>query len=759
MIQFYLYYMISVATWPPLSIPTIQSTNLNSNNSMYTNNYNNNNNNNNSFYSSSSSAPYGSPSLIASSSSPSSLNRPTTRSSNATIAPSSSVSGSVYGSSSTSSTLINSNQDLPYLIPGQVRSLQESIYSKLIQEYLHEFIPCIINESISYHPVIGTFFLDTIIEIWIRTVWLSSSQKLSIIYMQSIHQFIKYIVSGDLRRCVSYKLNNNNNNNNIDCNGEGEEGEEDIDDEKKDDSKSTTDYTKIYHLIKNEYYLLLSRLSINWRKQDDYIWVLDLWKLWAAPWRLGSDNLIIPTTTTTTTKIWDDLELKTIPAPLEDGWAFFILDNAWYYLTLVNQFLQRTATFTYTEKPILNNNNSNNALGLMTNNNNNNVNNNMVKPVSPVSSPLDGNSIYVELGILYQLLSIWKCKNVVSYLGLIEDGLEKIAHEKPMNQLNNNISSSSLSSNHSISSFMNKTRNKLISLSTSLRLQHGQSAKDELLETLAMISCHGNKSNTLPIQQKLRSIHDRIMSISNDQLHWQSINIYSDERHPRSETLIKTIDTLHNIIVTRKQQQLQQQNRGKLGAPNWTNTMILGQTSSPLINGKASSSSPSSSKKVISKELKSLMDSKDDILKLFKINTSSNEGQSTPCLTSPQNISIGDTTAPALNESNKIDKKGSSIKDTVYNTNINNNSSSSSNTFKPIPAYGPRAEEMVQSYENAYLVYWIVPFERKFNKLYSRWIVSWCPFVPNRIRYRWLAAPVNLVYLFFFFIVITVIIR
>lgn len=600
MIQFYLYYMITVATWPPLSVPSVHSTTLNSNYSMY-------NNNNNSFYSSSSKPiSSGSPSLIASSPS---LNRPGTKSSTVTVTSSpllsSTSTSSVYGStaitsssSSTSTTLLNSTQNLPYLIPGQVRSIQESIYGTLIQEYLHEFIPCIINDSTPYHPVIGTFFLDALVEIWIRTVWVSSSQKLSIIYMQSIHQFIKYIVSGDLRRCISYKQSNNINN-------------EEENEEENDDSKSITEYTKIYHLIKNEYYLLLSRLSINWRKQDDYIWVLDLWKLWAAPWRFGNDHL---TMSTTTTNIWDDLELKTIPAPLEDGWAFFILDNTWYYLTLVNQFLQRTATFTYAEKPTINNNSSNNTLGIIMNNNN--VNNNMIKSTSSLSSSLDGNSIYAELGILYQLLNIWKCKNIVSYLGLIEDGLERMAHEKPMNQINKKITT-----NNSITSIMSNTRNRLMSFSLSLQQQYGQSAKDEILETLAMISCHGNKTNILPIQQQLRSIHDRIMSISNDQHNWQSSNIYSTERHPRSEALIKTIETLHNIITARHQQQ-QQQNRGKLGAPNWTNTMILGQSSSSSssIYGKASTSATKlSSKAAISKELKSLINSENDILTLFKV--------------------------------------------------------------------------------------------------------------------------------------------
>lgn len=90
--------------------------------------------------------------------------------------------------------------------------------------------------------------------------------------------------------------------------------------------------------------------------------------------------------------------------------------------------------------------------------------------------------------------------------------------------------------------------------------------------------------------------------------------------------------------------------------------------------------------------------------------------RSTPSVTPSQNIAIRDFSSPTSNQSNMPDKNGSTTK-----ANINNNQSStitnSNSTFKPIPAFGPRAEEMVRSYENAYLVSRIVPFERKFNRL------------------------------------------
>ncbi|CAO3623696.1 unnamed protein product [Cunninghamella echinulata] len=695
MIQFYIYYMIGVATWPPLSIPSQPSSILNSKNTTL--NYNS---NNNSLYSSISAY-----SIPPSLSSTSSLNTST----------STKVNYVSTSSSTITTTTINATQNdpnLPYLIPGRLRSIQASIYGTLIQEYLLEFIPCVMIESAPYHPVIGTFFLDALIEIWIRTSWLASSQKLSIEYIQSLYRFIKYIVSGDLRRCISYKHNN-------------------------DDTTKLTEYTKIYHLIKDEYYLLLSRLSVNWRKQDDYIWVLDLWKLWAAPWRLGNDTII-----TSTTNICDVLEMKSIPAPLEEGWTFFILDNAWYYLTLMDQFLQKTATFTYPDKPTINTNplGSNTTNNNNNNNNNNNSNNsktnNMIKPSSSVQASLDGNSIYGELGIIHQLLCVWKCKNIITYLGLIEDGLEIIAYEKPSNRLPEK--------NNSISSFMNHTRNKLMTLSSSLS-PSSQSSKDETLETLAMISCNGDKTNILPIQQLLQSIHDRIMSVSNDHSNWKSSNIYSTQRHPRLEVLIKTIDSLNSSITSRRQQQQQQhQIRGKIGAPNWTNTM-LGQS-----NMKYSTST---------KEIELLTKTINEISDMTKIPILSDQSRSTLSITT-SNISTKDNKALLSSQPTVSSKNESLIKTNKMNDDKNKaDEHNISDTFKPIPAFGPRAEEMVRSYENAYLVSWVVPFERKFNKLYSRWITSWCPFIPKYISYRWLAAPINLFYLLFLFLIITAIIR
>ncbi|KAG2216579.1 hypothetical protein INT45_001704 [Circinella minor] len=142
----------------------------------------------------------------------------------------------------------NQQQQQQYRPQPRPRSIIGGIYEQLMTEYMQHYIPCggnINNGGVSeFHPIIGTFLLDECIETWIRNSWISSGQKLSIERMHYIILFVKHIVGGDLRRCYSDNR-----------------------------QSATTNYQIVYNSIKSELYALISRLALNWSKDDDYLQV------------------------------------------------------------------------------------------------------------------------------------------------------------------------------------------------------------------------------------------------------------------------------------------------------------------------------------------------------------------------------------------------------------------------------------------------------------------------------------------------------
>lgn len=127
-----------------------------------------------------------------------------------------------------------------------------SIYDEVVEEYMDRFIGCV-RKNKCFHPVIGTFFLDACIELWIRTPWISFGQKLSTEFMHFITLFVKFVVSGDLRRCY-------------------------FEESPSSRDPITQEYTMVYDSIKDELYMLISRLALNWAKQDDYLQVGNIYK-------------------------------------------------------------------------------------------------------------------------------------------------------------------------------------------------------------------------------------------------------------------------------------------------------------------------------------------------------------------------------------------------------------------------------------------------------------------------------------------------
>lgn len=311
MLQFYLYYFASVPTWPPL-VPPPQPSVMG---------------------------------LIRGA--PTANAKTATTVNNASLNPKSVGYGTIRSTTTTAST---GNSSTPYQIPGKLRSIILSVYSSVFEEYFDCFVP--INKSKTFPHIVNTFFLDTCIELWIRTSWVTTGQKLSLEYMHSIATFISNIVKHNLQQCLA-------------------------------DEESVHYF--VYTSVKDELFFMLSRLAHNWSKSDDYQQVVELWSMWAAPWRLGA------------TPRSSEKEIYT---PIKQGWAPFVLDNIPFYFSIVNIILQRTSTFEYKD---------------------------VIQPATTaLTSFTSSGSIRGQLRILYRLINVLKAEGLVDFLGLIERGLEII---------------------------------------------------------------------------------------------------------------------------------------------------------------------------------------------------------------------------------------------------------------------------------------------------------------------------------------------
>ncbi|KAF7729963.1 hypothetical protein EC973_003376 [Apophysomyces ossiformis] len=258
------------------------------------------------------------------------------------------------------------NPSLPDIATGRPRSITSSVYEEILLEYFRRFIGCDDKET-TFHPTVETFFLDACIELWIRMSWIPHNQKLSTELMYVITLFIKYIVKNDLRRCM-------------------------------DKNWPDTKYHMVYTSVKDELYMLISRLTVNWGMSDDYKQVIELWYAWAAPWRLGEP----PHTS----------EPGTVQ-PIEEGWGAFIVDNAMYYILLVDTVLERFAKFPYTERMTVNDRIIRNEQGKQ------------VAMYTSVPTRESEGTIKGQVRIICRLLNVLKAQGLVDILGSIEYTLAK----------------------------------------------------------------------------------------------------------------------------------------------------------------------------------------------------------------------------------------------------------------------------------------------------------------------------------------------
>ncbi|OBZ91813.1 hypothetical protein A0J61_00171, partial [Choanephora cucurbitarum] len=352
----------------------------------------------------------------------------------------------------------SSNSSLQYQIAGNLRSINLSVYPIILEEYFEHFIPA--ASSNVFPEFIGTFFLDACVELWIRTRWVAEGQKLSPEYMRCITAFVKYITRQDLRKLTS---------------------------------KTNLVMAETYRTVKDELYMLISRLALNWSKDNDYLDVVDLWAIWAAPWKLG----LHPSSSD-----------KMTYTPITHGWAHIIMDNIPFYVLLVNILLQRTGTFMYKDPEQQQPQQQYKAPTGMSYS---------TSPFTYGTTGADASNIRGNFRILYRIINVLKAEGLVDYLSHIEEGLKYIK--------------SNASAVH--------------------QLDAGSSMSKPLdpYKYLSNI-CYNTEQMDFLVTDKLTSAYELLVQINDGA--WVTRGLYSNDQGTRSKELIKTINSIRDAIIIRE---------------------------------------------------------------------------------------------------------------------------------------------------------------------------------------------------------------
>ncbi|KAI8072454.1 hypothetical protein BC940DRAFT_292636 [Gongronella butleri] len=691
MIQFYLYYMVSTATWQPPTPPP---------------------------------AP-----LISSLSS-------TTSHSSST--------GS-YSTSTTSTTSTNGNAHEPaFLLTGKIQALKDGVYLDLIQQYMNMLMPFVANDAAPLVPRIGYFFQDLLVEIWVRSQWVASGQKWTMDQVMCVAALIKFITSADLRRGPV--------------------------------SKPESTFGHLYQQLKHDYYLMISRCAHNWARDDSYICVLYLWSLWACPWQLGTIDLpsVPPKSKANMVSLLNKSRIE--HAPLDEGYALFMLDNACFYIPLVDVFLQRMASLTFADRPVAATAApsasllpSASASASATTTPSMPVTRSAMQPMAsslysaprtspltapypssafptpngtprtqpapgpqqlgplasnqptraPPPSPWQTSSLYGELYMVHLIAAVWRTRGVVPVLALIEDGTDAYASSLP--------SEGTQSTDSALAAFFKHTRAKINSYASK------GGASSQLHGAIAALTTLTSITDTKFVATKINEQHDWMRALQGTSTPWKPSRLYSAKHTARQESLIKLMDTL--ALAIRKRQPQQSAALKKIAtASTWAPFGPLAAANSSSANKEDTEAIVSVTQSIASSLQIPIPDapsSSPSTLKPSSSTLSSTSSSSTAGSTISHQTSASTTALPAAKTSSDLHARKQPA-------------------MREIRPLGPRADTSVRSYELACLLiitYTIDGYIKKAWKTFHAYY-PWRSKLPVQcpISVRILAAPVNLFY-------------
>lgn len=203
--------------------------------------------------------------------------------------------------------------------------------------------------------------------------------------------------------------------------------------------------------------------------------------MWAAPWRQGANT--------------NGLE-NNVYNPIADGWNYFVLDNALYYIPLVEIFLQRTATFNFAENP------PPSGIPLATSNT---LQHRSGQLLHTTSSNKPAADTHGQLQILYQLFNVLKTDCITQFLAELEECLSGLRSKAE--------GGAALMKNE-------KTCQQAIeSFSTKYFYDHREA-----------------------IGPKLEKIYDQLIQLGGGS--WNPPHLYTAKLSPRADPLIKTLEAL-----------------------------------------------------------------------------------------------------------------------------------------------------------------------------------------------------------------------
>ncbi|ORX58717.1 hypothetical protein DM01DRAFT_1381392 [Hesseltinella vesiculosa] len=673
MIQFFLYYMTTAPTWPPLLPPSPTPASATS-----------------------SINPFARSALPFTSSS--------------TTTPSATATSTT---ASTTSQPPTNTVESTFLLPGKIRPIREGVYLQLIQQYMATFIPYVINEAEACVPGIEFFFQDALMEIWVRSLWIPSGQKLSLDMVTCLFMFVKYVITGDLRRAVI--------------------------------SNADSLFGRLYQQLKVDYYLLLSRCALNWQREDSYIWLLNLWTLWSSPWKYTSTEILQGAPKNRDEWSRFKSKARVDHSPLDEGWALFLLDNACYYVTLVDVFLQRLSTSTLPDRllpsptPAPTNPTLATATAMPSGNANGlqptslttplSASKPIYPPVIPVipaastamrpgpaaqphpvqpAAPLQGTSLYGELVLINQLLDLWQTQGMVPLLRLVEDGIEATEAE-----------TSTLIDTHTyLANFLRHTRDQIIAHTPLAPPSHLAKVSDALTDMTSL----GDRAL---VRDKLKQQHQWIRAVQGGtQVPWKASRLYSASRNPRQETLTKTLDTLS--LAVKRRQPPPPSTLKKIGAP-WT----------PF--GQPTASTTTESQKQDAESISEILVSLSTTLEVPVPDSSAIESATTSTPINHTKPSLSTATASA-----------STLQAPSFTT------ATRRKTVKDIIPLGPRPDTIVHSYESAFLLKNTYRLDCAVKHIWRRWIYHYCNSAgPDpRVSFRFLATPANVIYIILLVILI-----
>ncbi|KAJ2962024.1 hypothetical protein NQZ79_g2821 [Umbelopsis isabellina] len=188
----------------------------------------------------------------------------------------------------------------------QPKCMIDTMYAPLLESYIAWALPSSAG-GIKATKEESIFFFQVAAEVWVNeTIPALVNQRVMNETLFSIAAVSKAVMQQDLRKCTSAGKFHPN---------------ADV-------------ISAAFTALKDSVYLWLKDWIANWPLEDSFVEILNIWSIWAAPWRFGDPARS---------------EADDSTKPIEEGWGPYIANNFLFYHRLVEAILQRSSRFGYAD--------------------------------------------------------------------------------------------------------------------------------------------------------------------------------------------------------------------------------------------------------------------------------------------------------------------------------------------------------------------------------------------------------------------------